>query len=88
MGIDIAALPGATVFEGVPADTPETVSFILKEKNVSSLERQVEAGVRHYLSVSQFARIYGQSDVEHQRADQLPCRRSGSTRRSTRTTLT
>ncbi len=61
MGIDAAALPGASVFEGVPGDTPETVSFILKEQDVSSLERQVESGVRNYLSVSQFARTYGQS---------------------------
>jgi kumamolisin len=62
MGIDIAALPGATVFQGVDPSTPETVSFILKEQNVSFLEYQVEAGVSHYLTVSQFASAYGQPE--------------------------
>jgi kumamolisin len=62
-GINVASLPGVTVFPGVPADTPETVSFILREQNLPQLESQVEAGVRNYLSVSQFARIYGQSQA-------------------------
>ena len=60
-GINVAALPGVTVFPGVPADTPETVSFILREQNLAQLESQVEAGVRNYLSVSQFASAYGQT---------------------------
>ena len=60
-GINVAALPGVTVFPGVPAGTPETVSFILREQNLPQLESQVEAGVRNYLSVSQFASIYGQT---------------------------
>jgi kumamolisin len=61
-GINPAQLPGATVFGTEPADTPVTVSFILKEQNVGSLEAQVEAGIRSsgYLSVSQFAARYGQ----------------------------
>jgi subtilase family serine protease len=61
-GINAAALPGATVFGSTPADTPETVSFVLREQNVISLETRVELGVwgSKYLSVSQFAAQYGQ----------------------------
>jgi kumamolisin len=61
-GINAAALPGATVFGTTAASTPETVSFILKERNIQSLEAQVEAGIptSDYLSVSQFAAQYGQ----------------------------
>ncbi|HTX28759.1 MAG TPA: S53 family peptidase [Streptosporangiaceae bacterium] len=63
MGIDVGALPGAQqVFPGVSGGTEETVSFILKEQNVSSLESQVESGVRNYLSVGQFASTYGQPE--------------------------
>jgi kumamolisin len=59
-GVNVAALPHVTVYPGVPSDTPEAVSFVLREQNVSQLESQVEAGVRNYLSVSQFAAEYGQ----------------------------
>jgi kumamolisin len=62
-GIDVAALPGVQVFGDTPADTPETVSFILKEQNIGSLEAQVEHGVTNYLSVAQFASFYGQSQA-------------------------
>jgi kumamolisin len=60
-GIDVASLPGASVFGNTPADTPETVSFILRERNAGILQAEVVQGVRHYLSVGQFAGIYGQS---------------------------
>jgi kumamolisin len=60
-GINVSSLPGVTVFPGVPADTPETVSFILREQNLGQLKSRVQTGVRKYLSVSQFASIYGQS---------------------------
>jgi kumamolisin len=62
-GINAAQIPGATVFGDTPADTPVTVSFILKEPNIQSLEAQVEAGIPSsgYLSVGQFAAEYGQS---------------------------
>jgi kumamolisin len=60
-GISAAALPGASVFGTTPADTPETVSFVLKERNVRSLQAQAQQGFRHYLSTSQFARAYGQT---------------------------
>jgi kumamolisin len=61
-GINAAQLPGATVFGSTPADTPVTVSFILKERNMQSLEAQVEAGIPSwgYQSVAQFAAEYGQ----------------------------
>jgi len=60
-GISAAALPGATPFGNTPPSTPETVSFVLREQNVSGLEAAVEHGVTSYLSVSQFAQEYGQS---------------------------
>ena len=60
-GINVPSIPGATVFGTVKADTPETVSFIMKEQNASALESQVTAGVKSYLSVSQFAAKYGAS---------------------------
>ena len=61
-GINAATLPGASVFGTTPTDTPETVSFVLKERNIQSLEGQVEAGIpsSNYLSVGQFAAQYGQ----------------------------
>ncbi len=62
-GINVSDLPGVTVYPGVPADTPETVSFILREQNVSALESQVESGVKNYLSVSEFASTYGQTQA-------------------------
>src|SRR5271156_1837717 len=62
-GIDVAALPGASVFGNTPADTPETVSFILREQNLPQLQSKVESGVENYLSVSQFASNYGQTQA-------------------------
>jgi kumamolisin len=60
-GISAAALPGATVFGDTPASTPETVSFVLDEQNLTSLKIQVQLGIHKDLSVSQFASEYGQS---------------------------
>src|SRR5450755_4128410 len=62
-GVDAAALSGATVFGDTPSSTPETVSFILRERNLPALEASVQQGVRHYLSVSQFAGTYGQTSA-------------------------
>src|SRR5580692_3373672 len=61
-GINAAALPGASPFGDTPPGTPVTVSFVLKEQGISSLEAQVESGIpqSNYLSVSQFAARYGQ----------------------------
>ena len=60
-GITPAQLPGATVFGTTPASTPETVSFVLQERNKNTLEANAENGFRSYLSVSQFASAYGQT---------------------------
>jgi kumamolisin len=62
-GISAAQLPGASVFGSTPADTPETVSFVLKEQNLNLLEAEALSGSDHYLSVSQFASFYGQSNA-------------------------
>ena len=62
-GVNVASLPGVTVYPGVPPSTPESVSFVLREQNLSQLESQVESGVQNYLSVGQFASIYGQSQA-------------------------
>jgi subtilase family serine protease len=62
-GTSVASLPGATVFGTTPADTPETVSFILRERNLNVLQAQAQRGFRNYLSVSQFASFYGQSNA-------------------------
>jgi len=61
-GTNVAAIPGAKAFGNTDPSTPEQVSFVLNERNKGSLEAQVERGVRHQLSVSEFARQYGQSD--------------------------
>jgi kumamolisin len=60
-GVDAALLPGATVFGTTPSSTPETVSFILRERNASFLQTAVTEGIRSFLSVSQFASAYGQT---------------------------
>ncbi len=60
-GVNVAHLPGTTVFGSTPASTPETVSFILQERNSSLLRANVLNGVTKYLTVSQFASTYGQT---------------------------
>jgi kumamolisin len=60
-GVEASTLPGATVFGTTPASTPETVSFILQERNEPQLESAVEHGVRQFDSVGQFASTYGRS---------------------------
>jgi len=60
-GIGTAALKNASVFGPTPASTPETVSFILKARNLGLLEANVEAGMPSgYQNVRQFASGYGQ----------------------------
>ena len=56
-----SALPGAKAFGTTPASTPEQVSFILRERNISALESSVTGGLNSFDSVSQFAGKYGQS---------------------------
>ncbi len=60
-GLLASALPGASVFGDTPPATPEQVSFIMKERNVSQLESSVTSGLTRFDSVSQFAGKYGQS---------------------------
>ncbi|MGD0313943.1 MAG: S53 family peptidase [Acidimicrobiales bacterium] len=55
--------PGGTVFGATPADTPESVSFILRARQLAQLKADVEQGVKNFLSVSQFAQTYGQSSA-------------------------
>ena len=62
-GTDVAALPGATAFGDTPASTPETVSFILRERNLPQLQAAVEHGATNFLTVGQFATVYGQSQA-------------------------
>jgi subtilase family serine protease len=58
-GVNVAALPGSSVFGTTPPNTPEAVSFIMREQNESQLEAGVEQGIRNFLSVPQFAARYG-----------------------------
>ncbi len=58
-GISAASVPGAVPFGTTPASTPETVSFIFKERNLGQLEAAVTRGIKNYVSVGQFAREYG-----------------------------
>jgi kumamolisin len=62
-GLLASALPGASVFGDTPSDTPEQVSFILKERSVSQLESSVTSGLTSFDSVSQFAGKYGQTSA-------------------------
>ena len=59
-GLGAAVLPSSW-FGNTPSDTPESVSFILQAHDLGRLEAQVSAGMPGgFLSVSDFARRYGQ----------------------------
>jgi kumamolisin len=60
-GVDPSALPGSTVFGTTPPNTPESVSFILQERNEAQLEASVEHGLSQFATVSQFAQLFGQT---------------------------
>jgi subtilase family serine protease len=60
-GVNVNDISGASAFGSTPSSTPETVSFVLDERNLSQLEQSVESGVSSYLSVSAFASQYGQT---------------------------
>ena len=62
-GLLASALPGASVFGDTPSDTPEQVSFILKERNISQLESSVTKGLTSFDSVGRFAGRYGQTSA-------------------------
>jgi subtilase family serine protease len=61
-GVTASSLPHASVFGTTPSDTPETVSFVLKENNQFQLESEATHGFRNYVGVGQFAAEYGQSE--------------------------
>jgi kumamolisin len=58
-GISAASVPGAIGFGTTKPSTPETVSFVFKERNLGQLEAAVTKGIKNYVSVGQFAREYG-----------------------------
>jgi subtilase family serine protease len=60
-GIGPAVLKDASVFGTTPPNTPETVSFILRGRNLSGLEQAVQIGDTPQDSVAQFASQYGQT---------------------------
>ena len=64
-GADPSILKSHNVFpRPISGSTKETVAFVLKLRNTSTLESDVEAGMRGgYLSVSAFARKYGQTSA-------------------------
>jgi subtilase family serine protease len=60
-GLGAAALTTTPPFGDTPADTPETVSFILNARDLGGLEGKVQAGMPGgFLSVDKFAQQYGQ----------------------------
>ena len=62
-GLLASSLPGASAFGDTSPSTPEQVSFILKERDISQLESSVTSGKTSYDSVSQFAGKYGQTSA-------------------------
>jgi kumamolisin len=58
-GISAASVPGAVGFGTTAPSTPETVSFIFKERNLGQLEAAATRGIKNYVSVGTFAREYG-----------------------------
>jgi subtilase family serine protease len=61
VGISAASLPHATETGTTPPSTRETVSFVLKEQHQAVLASAVDGGIHSYLSVKNFASIYGQT---------------------------
>ncbi|MBO0806004.1 MAG: S8/S53 family peptidase [Nocardiopsaceae bacterium] len=59
--LSAAGLPDATALGSTSPSTPETVSFVLRERNIGQLAGDVTHGMRHFLSTRQFAAAYGQS---------------------------
>ncbi|NMP23285.1 S53 family peptidase [Sulfobacillus harzensis] len=67
-GIGPAATQNTTVFGNTPANTPVTVSIILRTRHMNQLAAFIHSTVtpgnshyRHFLSTQQFAQLYGQS---------------------------
>lgn len=63
-GIGAAALQHAQVVGQAAAAKKEQVSFILNARNLSALQaKAASGGFTHYLTVSQFAKTYGQTSA-------------------------
>jgi kumamolisin len=60
-GIGPSAMKNDHVVGQASGSTKETVSFILRARNLRALESRVDAGVGSHLSVGQFARTYGRT---------------------------
>ena len=60
-GVLAPQIRGASAFGNTSASTPEQVSFILKERNISALKSAVTGGLKNFNSVGQFAWKYGQT---------------------------
>jgi kumamolisin len=60
-GLGPAVLKNATVSGSTPSATPEIVSFILRGRNLFSLQSAIETGQSPDLTVAQFAGRYGQT---------------------------
>jgi len=60
-GLGPIVLKNATATGATPASTPEIVSFILRGRDLFSLESAVEAGHSPGMTVAEFAARYGQS---------------------------
>ena len=60
-GLGPIVLKNATATGATPASTPEIVSFILRGRDLFSLESAVDAGHAPGLTVAEFAARYGQS---------------------------
>ena len=50
-GINAGSIPGAQPFGDTPADTPEQVSFIMRERNLPELEGQAQQGFSRFLAL-------------------------------------
>jgi kumamolisin len=60
-GLGAASLRNSRVIGTAAADTQETVSFVLKERDLSGLKSAVNAGMPHgHVTVAKFASKYGQ----------------------------
>jgi kumamolisin len=62
-GLGPVALKNATALGATPGATPENLSFILRGRNLYSLESPVEEGKSPQLTVAQFASRYGQTSA-------------------------
>ncbi|MDN5562251.1 MAG: S53 family serine peptidase [Luteococcus sp.] len=55
-------IAGAKVIRTTDPNTPENVTFVLKMRGATGLEKQVEHGMKNFLTVDAFARRHGQQE--------------------------